>query len=100
MIAPGADKIMAQLATSTLPITAIDGVLDPAALTDLSDIQVVAATGASPQAVAYRRAMARRAGPILPLVAEPLAPERYLVERHLCIDTTAAGGNASLLAST
>jgi RHH-type proline utilization regulon transcriptional repressor/proline dehydrogenase/delta 1-pyrroline-5-carboxylate dehydrogenase len=28
-----------------------------------------------------------------------IAPERYVLERHLCIDTTAAGGNASLLAS-
>ena len=27
-------------------------------------------------------------------------PERYVLERHLCIDTTAAGGNASLLAAT
>jgi len=28
-----------------------------------------------------------------------IAPERFVLERHLCIDTTAAGGNASLLAA-
>ena len=45
-----------------------------------------------------RAALARRSGPILPLIAEQDAPERYVLERHLCVDTTAAGGNASLLA--
>ena len=34
------------------------------------------------------------------LVTELIGPERYVAERHLCIDTTAAGGNASLLASS
>ena len=47
---------------------------------------------------AMREALARRPGPILPLIAEPAAVERYVLERHVCVDTTAAGGNASLLA--
>ena len=47
---------------------------------------------------ATRAALARRSGPILPLIAERDGPERYVLERHLCVDTTAAGGNASLLA--
>jgi RHH-type proline utilization regulon transcriptional repressor/proline dehydrogenase/delta 1-pyrroline-5-carboxylate dehydrogenase len=47
-----------------------------------------------------RRALSRRDGPIVPLETAVLAPERYVVERHLCIDTTAAGGNASLLAES
>ena len=33
------------------------------------------------------------------LETQTISPERYVVERHLCIDTTAAGGNASLLAT-
>ena len=47
---------------------------------------------------AYARALAERSGPLLPLIA---APDRAHVwaERHLCIDTTASGGNAELLAS-
>jgi RHH-type proline utilization regulon transcriptional repressor/proline dehydrogenase/delta 1-pyrroline-5-carboxylate dehydrogenase len=46
---------------------------------------------------AFSRALARRNGPIIPLIVE--SPDRAHVfhERHLCIDTTAAGGNAALL---
>jgi len=44
-------------------------------------------------------ALAGRSGPIVPLETTVIAPEGYVVERHLCIDTTAAGGNASLLAA-
>jgi RHH-type proline utilization regulon transcriptional repressor/proline dehydrogenase/delta 1-pyrroline-5-carboxylate dehydrogenase len=46
-----------------------------------------------------RIALAGRDGAIVPLETRTIAPERYVVERHLCIDTTAAGGNASLLAT-
>jgi RHH-type proline utilization regulon transcriptional repressor/proline dehydrogenase/delta 1-pyrroline-5-carboxylate dehydrogenase len=35
----------------------------------------------------------------LPLVSETADPQRYTMERHLCVDTTAAGGNASLIAA-
>jgi RHH-type proline utilization regulon transcriptional repressor/proline dehydrogenase/delta 1-pyrroline-5-carboxylate dehydrogenase len=36
---------------------------------------------------------------LLPLICESADPQRYTMERHLCIDTTAAGGNASLIAA-
>ena len=45
-----------------------------------------------------RVALAWCPGPILLLIAKSDAPGRYVVERHVCVDTTAAGGNASLLA--
>ena len=35
----------------------------------------------------------------MPLVSEVLYPAAYAHERAVCVDTTAAGGNASLLAS-
>lgn len=35
---------------------------------------------------------------MLPLVAEQGRPERFSLERHVCIATPAAGGNASLSA--
>ena len=46
---------------------------------------------------AFSRALARRDGPIIPLIVD--SPDRAHIfhERHLCIDTTAAGGNAALL---
>jgi RHH-type proline utilization regulon transcriptional repressor/proline dehydrogenase/delta 1-pyrroline-5-carboxylate dehydrogenase len=47
---------------------------------------------------ALAKALASRAGPILPLIDAPDAGHACL-ERHLCIDTTASGGNAQLLAA-
>jgi len=48
---------------------------------------------------AIRIALAARIGPIIPLIDDPLDWRQMLVERALCIDTTASGGNAALLAS-
>jgi RHH-type proline utilization regulon transcriptional repressor/proline dehydrogenase/delta 1-pyrroline-5-carboxylate dehydrogenase len=46
-----------------------------------------------------RRALAERKGPLVPLITDPVLPHAYCIERTLCVDTTAAGGNASLFAS-
>lgn len=46
-----------------------------------------------------RRVVAGRDGPIVPLVTEVLYPAAYAHERAVCVDTTAAGGSATLLAS-
>ena len=45
-----------------------------------------------------RAELAARQGTIVPLVSDLTAIESYFVERTISIDTTAAGGNASLLA--
>ena len=81
------------------PLTALDGRIDPAVLATLPGLALVAAEGPDDWLRALRIALARRDGPILPLVTER-DPHRYVLERHLCIDTTAAGGNASLLAES
>jgi len=47
----------------------------------------------------YAIALANRQGPILSLITGNPDICHVAHERHLCIDTTAAGGNASLLAS-
>ena len=47
---------------------------------------------------AYELALARRKGAIVPLITGALVAGHVLHERHICIDTTAAGGNAALLA--
>ncbi len=44
------------------------------------------------------QALARRTGPILPLITDRPDHAHVMLERHLCIDTTASGGNAQLLA--
>jgi len=89
----------AAAALSRLPLGILDGRIDPAALTDLPDLDLVAAEGPEEWLRALRIALARRDGPIVPLVTDR-DPARYVLERHLCIDTTAAGGNASLLAAS
>ena len=43
-------------------------------------------------------ALSRRTGPIVPLITAYPDKAHACSERHICIDTTAAGGNASLLA--
>jgi len=54
--------------------------------------------GDADQARIYADALAKRDGAIIPLLCGAPDPAHVLIERHLCVDTTAAGGNASLLA--
>jgi RHH-type proline utilization regulon transcriptional repressor/proline dehydrogenase/delta 1-pyrroline-5-carboxylate dehydrogenase len=76
----------------------IDGTLAPEMLDTLPGITGVAFWGDETTARALRQALAAREGAIVPLLtAAGLAPF-CVTERHLCVDTTASGGNASLLA--
>jgi RHH-type proline utilization regulon transcriptional repressor/proline dehydrogenase/delta 1-pyrroline-5-carboxylate dehydrogenase len=76
----------------------IDGNLDPDALRTLSGIDAVIYAGNDGRKKSYRIALAARDGAIIPLLSETNLDARLTMERHICIDTTAAGGNASLLA--
>ena len=96
-VADGASSALTAHATDPF-VVVLDGQVAPDALTTLAGIAAVACFADRGVLVAMRAALAQRAGPILPLITEPDAPERYVLERHLCVDTTAAGGNASLLA--
>jgi RHH-type proline utilization regulon transcriptional repressor/proline dehydrogenase/delta 1-pyrroline-5-carboxylate dehydrogenase len=99
-VAPGAVEALRPLLKAGLPLTALDGHVAPEVLKTLPDLALVAARGPDDWLRALRRALAARPGAIVPLETAPVAPERYAAERHLCIDTTAAGGNASLLAAS
>jgi len=99
-VAEGAGAALAPLVAAGLPVATLDGRIDPARLTDLAGLALVAAHGPEDWLRALRRALAARDGAIVPLETALIAPERYALERHLCIDTTAAGGNASLLAAS
>ena len=46
----------------------------------------------------YGKALASRPGAILPLITDTPRVLDVVHERHLCVDTTASGGNAALLA--
>ncbi|MEM8942617.1 MAG: bifunctional proline dehydrogenase/L-glutamate gamma-semialdehyde dehydrogenase PutA [Pseudomonadota bacterium] len=89
MIAPGVSEH-----------SGLDGVLDPEALTQLSGFAAVALWGDSGLQTKIRQALAARTGPILPLVTAHDLDSYCVHERHVCINTTAAGGNASLLAAS
>ena len=97
-VAPRARAALAPLIDKGLPIDAIDGMLDPGDLAHL-DIDAVAISADVDTMRAIRRALARRSGPIVPMVSEVIKPNAYVHERAVCIDTTAAGGNATLLAT-
>ena len=94
------------LPNSDLPLVVVKGQLAATDITSLSGYHAVAANGDTLTAndeVSYqkqlRQALADKSGPLVPLISETADPQRYTMERHLCIDTTAAGGNASLIAA-
>ncbi|MEM7438734.1 MAG: bifunctional proline dehydrogenase/L-glutamate gamma-semialdehyde dehydrogenase PutA [Pseudomonadota bacterium] len=78
---------------------AVDGFLDRSALENLAAFHVVALWSDETDARLARQALARRPGAIIPLALGTDLAERAIIERHICIDTTAAGGNAALLAA-
>ncbi|TVP93137.1 MAG: bifunctional proline dehydrogenase/L-glutamate gamma-semialdehyde dehydrogenase PutA [Thioalkalivibrio sp.] len=97
--APGAQAAAQPLIDAGVPATGLDGTVAAGTLADITGVVSVAAAGPETWTRALRMALADRPAPIVPLETTLIAPERSVVERHLCIDTTAAGGNASLLAA-
>ena len=63
----------------------------------LAKEDVVAFAGPKEDLGNLRRALADRRGAILSFVMDKISPESYCYERSVCIDTTATGGNVSLL---
>jgi len=71
--------------------------VDPEALVTMGGLSGALWWGDETEARTYADALARRAGPILPLITGLPDTGHALLERHVCVDTTAAGGNAELL---
>ncbi|MEW2917546.1 bifunctional proline dehydrogenase/L-glutamate gamma-semialdehyde dehydrogenase PutA [Ruegeria sp. ANG10] len=97
---PGPEAAQAQAeAVVTLGGTAIlsTGMVDLHRLENITSISGVLWWGDDETARAIERHLARRDGPILPLIPGQPDRARVLGERHVCVDTTAAGGNAALL---
>ena len=96
---PGVEAVAAQVAVVEAlggVAIAVQGELAPSALATLNGFHgaIWWGNGARP----YVEALARRKGPIIPLITDMPDLGHVTHERHLCIDTTAAGGNAALLA--
>jgi len=87
------------VAEAYLEADGLSGTLNRADLTGLEGFDLVALWSDEADLRAARHALAARAGRLIPLVTGRDLAERCRIERHICIDTTASGGNASLLAS-
>jgi RHH-type proline utilization regulon transcriptional repressor/proline dehydrogenase/delta 1-pyrroline-5-carboxylate dehydrogenase len=72
--------------------------LDPADLARLEGFSGVLWWGDEQRGRELALALAARKGPILPLITDHPDAGHARLERHICIDTTASGGNAQLLA--
>lgn len=70
----------------------------PEALTSLAGFSAALWWGDRETARKLAAALATRPGPILPLITDYPDQGHAMLERHVCIDTTASGGNAQLLA--
>ena len=97
---PGKDAVTEQAKMVTdLGGTAIEanGMVDLHRLQHIDGISGVLWWGDEATGREIEQSLAKRDGPIVPLI--PGAPDRarVLAERHVCVDTTAAGGNAALL---
>ncbi|WP_240233002.1 bifunctional proline dehydrogenase/L-glutamate gamma-semialdehyde dehydrogenase PutA [Devosia lacusdianchii] len=93
-----ADKQAQATMAAMLGNTAILAELDVDAVAHARTFEAVAYFAEDDALRAIRIALSSRDGAIIPLITSPDEVNRLLIERHVCIDTTAAGGNASLMA--
>ncbi|UXX82734.1 bifunctional proline dehydrogenase/L-glutamate gamma-semialdehyde dehydrogenase PutA [Roseovarius pelagicus] len=99
---PGKDAAEAQAKSVTDlggVATIVTGYVDPVALSTLTGFSGALWWGETKAAREFALALANRSGPILPLITGLPDTGHALHERHVCVDTTAAGGNAALLGS-
>lgn len=88
-----------RVASGVTGADAIDGTLSPEALRMLTGLDGVASRADPQHLQSQRQALAARDGALIPLMTEADITPRCTIQRHVCVDTTAAGGNASLLAA-
>lgn len=91
------DEQAAQIRKRGGAAVAVSGHIEPTALIHLSPIGGAVWWGDHKSARNYALALAKRDGPIIPLITSQPDTAHALSERHICIDTTAAGGNTELL---
>ncbi len=100
MIAPEVEAITASMQSAGIPAFGINGLLQTDALVSSQGFAAVTSAADLGTLRSYRQSLAKRDGILIPLISERDVPERFVIERHLCVDTTAAGGNASLIAAS
>ncbi|WP_319497122.1 bifunctional proline dehydrogenase/L-glutamate gamma-semialdehyde dehydrogenase PutA [uncultured Cohaesibacter sp.] len=98
LVGPGAKVMAGKLSESGAPVIGLEGILDPEAMGKLEGVDAIAYMADNDTLRKVRKGLAKRDGALLPLITEA-NPFRFSLERHVCVDTTAAGGNATLLAA-
>jgi len=78
----------------------LNGTINFDDLTTLQGFDGVAFWGSPEGARSIRKALAQRPGAIIPIFDDMDMEERCVFERHVSIDTTASGGNVSLLSGS
>lgn len=87
-----------ELAEAGVPVIASSMMPDAASLEACSKLAGIAFNQCEPRlARALRKDLASLDGPIVQFITDSFAPWQFVMEKSLCIDTTAAGGNATLL---
>lgn len=77
----------------------VDGQLKPNLLANIEGFEVVAFFGPDTQAQEIRQVLANRLGRLIPLSVSDDMHHLCIQERHTCVNTTASGGNTTLLSS-
>jgi hypothetical protein len=93
-LGPGAQAARAQAkAVRAVGGAAVEaeGAVEPGWLSGLAPLGGVLWWGGEDEAAAFERALAAREGPILPLLLGRPDRAHATLERHVCVDTTAAG---------
>lgn len=96
-ISPKAAEVLEVFDQTDIPLANLNGNLQIDVLKKIQ-IDAVAYSGNAQGFKDIRNSLAARKGSILPLISDQNSPAAYCHEHSVCIDTTAAGGNASLLA--
>lgn len=100
VIALGVSDIVDRAAKAGLPVVGAEGRLEPGAVETVAGFEAIVSCAKPTLLKPYRQALMKRSGALLPLITEHKLDQRYVIERHICVDTTAAGGNASLIAAS
>ncbi len=99
-LGPGDEAAKAQAAAAReVGCGAVEAPVSPRDLATLTGFAAVISWADEATLRTQRRALAAREGAIIPLIAEADPRPRLTLERHVCIDTTASGGDAALLSA-
>ena len=91
-------QLIEELVAAGAPVIATNIMPDAASLAACSKLAGIAFEQCDPEfARVLRKDLANLDGPIIQFVTDSFAPWQFVMEKSLCIDTTAAGGNAKLL---